>query len=186
MSAVVTEGYRLGQRGIQTEGTCDRNRNLSDFQCMCQTCSLVVIGEDEHLCLSSKSAERRGVQDSVTVSFEARTPRIRLLLDESVARSGSPSRVRTQELILPVLEIASAGDMIRSRAGPRIGMRNDDVSIMVVSAHRSGPSCCPFLHRLIGHVRTLGEGCSSETSTHLGHPAHGHALTDSVQVEECT
>ena len=92
--------------------------------------------------------------------------------------------MRAEKTVLSFLDLSSVEDSIRSRTSPRIDVCDNDLLIVGVPAHRPGPPGSPFLHRLIGHVRTLGEGCSTETSTHVRHPAHGNALTDSVQVEE--
>jgi hypothetical protein len=159
---------------------------LRNLQRVCQACSLVIVGEDEDLCLSSQSAKRCGVQNSIAITLEARSPRIGFFLDESVAGSVGSSGEGTQKLVLSLFEIPSVGDIVRSRAGPGIDVSHGDVCVVGVPAHRPNPSGCPFLHRLIVHARTLGEGCSAVTSIGVRHPAHGNVLTDSVQAEECS
>jgi hypothetical protein len=96
VSAVVTECDGLGQCGVQPEGACDGNSNLRNLQRVCQACSLVIVGEDEDLCLSSQSAKSWGVQNSIAITLEARSPRIGFLLDKSVAGSVGSSGEGTQ------------------------------------------------------------------------------------------
>jgi len=59
--------------------------------------SLVVLGVDEDLGLAGEAAERCGVQDPIPVTLEAGPPLVGLLLDRSVARSGSMGCSRAQQ-----------------------------------------------------------------------------------------
>ena len=57
MTRIVTEGDGFGKSDIESQNTSNRNCYLRNFECVCKTCALVVVGKNEHLCFARKAAE---------------------------------------------------------------------------------------------------------------------------------
>ena len=74
--AVVAEGDGLGEGHVEADGPGDGRGHLGHLQGMGEAGALVVVGEHEDLGLAGQASERRGVQDAVTVAFEAGAQRI--------------------------------------------------------------------------------------------------------------
>jgi len=71
VSEVMGERYCLGEAGVQAEVFCDGSCNLSDFDAVSKSGSVVVVeSRGEDLCFSFESSESGAMNNSVTVSFE--------------------------------------------------------------------------------------------------------------------
>ena len=91
VTAIVTEGDRLGESDIETEGSRDRDRDLSDFESVSEARALVIVGKDEDLSLAGQPTERGGVKDAISIAFETGSVRIGLLRDDSSSGADRPS-----------------------------------------------------------------------------------------------
>ena len=85
VAAVMTERDRFRQRDIQAERACHRRRYLGDLERMRETGALMVVREHEDLRLARQSTEGARMEDSVAVTFEARTPWVRRFFVASLA-----------------------------------------------------------------------------------------------------
>src|SRR4051794_25617053 len=76
VAAVMANGNGLGKHGIESQGTGDGGGDLGDLEGMGEAGALVVGRKNEDLGFAGKAAEFVGVQDAVTVTFEAGAPNV--------------------------------------------------------------------------------------------------------------
>jgi hypothetical protein len=86
MSAVMAKRHCFSKCNIETQDTRNGNSNLRNFECVSESCALMIIGEYKHLCFSGKSAKGGGMQDAVTVAFETGAVGVFFFCNRSVAR----------------------------------------------------------------------------------------------------
>src|SRR5665811_843854 len=79
VSAIVAQSDGLGQCHVEPACSGNAGGHLGHLQGMGQSCALIIVREDEHLGLPGETTEGRGMEDPVTVPFEARPPGIGLL-----------------------------------------------------------------------------------------------------------
>ena len=79
VAAVVAEGDGLGEGHVEAAGPGDGGGDLRHLERVGEAGALMVLGEDEDLCLAGQPAERGGVEDAVAVALEAGAPGVGLL-----------------------------------------------------------------------------------------------------------
>jgi hypothetical protein len=85
MTAIMAKGDCFSQRDIESEWAGNRGGYLSDFDGMCETRTLVIIGEYEYLSFARQSAKRRSMQNTIAIAFKACAKRIGLLGNGPIA-----------------------------------------------------------------------------------------------------
>jgi hypothetical protein len=108
MAAVVTEGDGFGQRAVEAEGIGQRGGHLGDFERVREPGALMIGREDEDLGLAGQAAERRGVEDAVTVPFETGADGVGGLGPGPVTGADGPCRSRSEVSGLDGLTIEPA------------------------------------------------------------------------------
>ena len=150
VTAVVTEGDRLGQGHVEPEGASDRGGDLGNLEGVGQPGALMVVGEDEHLGLAGQAPEGAGVQDAVAIAFEARAPCVGSLVDGTFARARRPEwPARDSDAALDVFAVLAAQQRSRTAACPRVGVGEGDAAICM-SVHRRRPPLCTLAQ--LGHL----------------------------------
>jgi hypothetical protein len=171
VTTVVPEGDCLGERLIETECAGDGNGDLSDLERVSEAGALVVIREDENLSLSGQSAEGGcPVEDSISISLEAGTDRVRLLDDTSFPRTscerGTVGEMQMFELLpLDPIEHWRGSEWL---AGILVSVSCCTGSSM--GTHRRSPGASPFAQFVRGgvldrHAESRAGGCDSVSVT---------------------
>ena len=70
MTAIMAKCDGFSQRDIESEWAGNRGGYLSDFDGMCETRTLVIIGEYEYLSFARQSSKRRSMQNTVAIAFK--------------------------------------------------------------------------------------------------------------------
>ena len=103
MTAVVPEGYRLGQGHVDPDAAGDRCRDLGHLEGMRQPGALMVGRIDDDLGLAGQASECCGVHDSIAVTFEAGALVVGLLCDRSRPRSFGKGSAGSERRALALL-----------------------------------------------------------------------------------
>ena len=103
MPAVVSEGYRFGQRYVESARAGNAACHLRYFERMGEPGALMVARKDEHLGLSGESPERGAVENAVTVTLEAGSNRVGFLLTVAIAGTVGVCGAFEQQLVLAIL-----------------------------------------------------------------------------------
>lgn len=117
VAAVVAEGDGFGECHIEAECARDGRGNLGDFERVGEARALVVIGEHEDLRLAGETAERRGVENAITVAFEARTKCIGFLGPTACSSADGTRGVRREEVVFTVLAFVSRDEIVSAGGG---------------------------------------------------------------------
>ena len=177
VAAVVAEGDGLGERHVETEGACNRYRDLRHFEGMSESRALMVVGKDEDLGLAGQPTKSRGVQDAITIPLETCAERIGFFGNDAVARADRSGGETSQTTLGQVFACLSIEDAGLATPGPGVAVRHHD-RVGHVAGHGAGPSfgpggeilCVPVV-RVTAHVVEV----TSEVWQELG-PDPGHAL----------
>jgi len=99
VAAVMAEGDRFGERHIEAEGSTHRAGHLGYFKGVSESCSLMIVREDENLGFPRETTKCGGVQDAVTVAFETGASAIWSLLDQARPCSVASSSPKAHRLV---------------------------------------------------------------------------------------
>ncbi len=147
VTAVVAEGNRVGERHVQTNRARDSRRHLGHFERVCEPGAHVVVGEHEDLGLAGQSAKGARVQDSVAVSFEARTKLIGLFFDYPMSGALPTGRAHREDPVKLLFTLMQRSQYV-STVGARDVNGRDRVLVghghvargTLKTLHRGGPA----------------------------------------------
>ena len=123
VAQVVSEGHGLGEVFVETQCPRDRTCDLCDFQCMGQTCAVVIaFRSQEHLCLVRQTTERLAVDDAVPVTLVFGTQGIGIERSFTTAR-GIGERGAGRETPALVGLRALPAQYVQRSPGPLFGQR---------------------------------------------------------------
>ena len=159
MAAVMPECDGFGQRHVQSEGPRNAGCNLRNLEGVRQPSPLVVVGEHEDLGLPRQPAKRRGMEDPVAISLEARPPRIGLLRPGPSAGAVGQGGAWGEQQVLALLSDLSIDASWAQRrcrqidGGARIGVGGDQLAARGRPHEESTHGRCPLLTALGRRVR---------------------------------
>lgn len=136
---VVAERHRLDQGNVEAECLSDRSRHLGDFEGMGHAVALMVTGKHEHLCLAGEATERRVVENSVAVTFEAGSVRVGSLLDAPITTADTDGRVLGEQHLIALLASVTGHDLGTTDRRGGVGVSHDDL-VVAVTGHGRGPA----------------------------------------------
>jgi hypothetical protein len=145
MAAVVAERDRFGEGLVEAEGASNGDGDLGNFEGVSEAGALMVFRKNEDLGLSCKAAKRTGVEDAITIAFEAGAERIGLFIDCAISRTERAGGKWRELLVLDGLATFAIDDLVRAGTGPRIAMCETNPSLVFVPMHGAGPRDCAAL-----------------------------------------
>jgi hypothetical protein len=168
VAAIVADRDGLGERHVETDRPGDRSCDLRDFERVGEARALMVVGEDEHLCLAGQAAERVRVQDAVAVTLEAGAERVGLLVESALAGTERLGGQRSELRVCVGLAGGPRGRGARTRTRPRVFVGEGD-TVDVVPAHRGRPARGTLGHGGVGRQRGRF-GVEAQLGIHAVHP----------------
>src|ERR1035437_9991066 len=166
VSAIVAQSDGLGQCHVEPACSGNAGGHLGHLQGMGQPCALMIVREDEHLGLPGQTTEGRGMEDPVTVPFEAGPPWIRLLWPLPGAAAMGEGCPRC--LLCVLLRFATGAVEARDGAvqvccRPAVGMSEFGV-LVSMGVHGGPPPPIAFVFTF--HSASVPHGCATGTPRH--------------------